>query len=53
MAFEIRVPTGKKGSQAATGSKAPMSETNKLLKKLDKTMIANIDLVEILSGFMQ
>lgn len=52
MAFEIRVPTGKGGDKGnGTSAGGGSKETNKLLKKLDKSMIANIDVLEILTSF--
>ena len=50
--MEFKIPTGKEESSGGNGSGADMKDTNKLLKKLDKSMIANIDVWEILSGFV-
>ena len=60
MAFEIRVPTGKKGSKGGSANYGGNSDetqrhkdsekTNRLLKKLDKSLIATYDVFEILSG---
>lgn len=49
MAFELRIPTGKGGGKGG-GNGGGSKETNKLLKKLDKSIIATFDPLEILTS---
>lgn len=46
MAFEVRVPTG--GSSGG-GDGGGLGQTNKLLKKLDKSILGTVDIIEFLS----
>ena len=48
MAFEVRIPTGKGGDGGGSSGPSGLKQTNKLLKKLDKSVLATVDIGELL-----
>jgi len=47
MAFKTEIPLGKESAKGSTGG---ISETNKLLKKLDKSVLATVDVNELITS---